>query len=414
MTMRRGFFLGSTAAALLILACQSAKQAPVETFKIKRGEFLTSITEAGELAAVNSQVINAPSIDWRFGTLKITRIINDGEEVDSGKVLVEFDKADVDKGIIDAKAELEIAQAELRKVQAQQASQIEGLEADLERTRLQHRISELNLEKAVYESEIRRKEIELELEKASISLQRAEKEIENQKLVNHEDISKLELQVRQVASRLQEAYGTLEKLTVKSPAPGIAIIERNRSSELKVAVDDQVFPGWPLISLPNLRLMKAEVPVNEIDIAKITPGQEARIRLDAFPDTSFHGTVTEMANLARTKDSTSKVKVFDVIVTLDENGVELMPGMTVSCEIIVSRLTDTLFVPLEALFSNESGRFVYAKKGGGFESRPVVTGEENQDFVVITEGIQEGDEVALNDPTIGQKSTEKKKEGPTS
>jgi HlyD family secretion protein len=414
MTMIKGYGFFPAVVTLLILACQSANQTPIETFKVKRGEFLTSITETGELAAVNSQMINAPSIDWRFGTLKVTKIVDDGEEVDSGKVLVEFDKADVEKGIIDTKAELEIAQAELRKVQAQQASQIEGLEADLERTRLQHRISELNLEKAVYESEIRRKEIELELEKASISLQKAEKEIENQKLVNREDISKLELQVRQAASRLQEAYATLEKLTVTSPAPGIAIIEENRATDLKVALDDQVFPGWPLISLPDLRLMKAEVPINEIDIAKIAVGQEAHIRLDAFPDTSFHGAVTEMANLARAKDSSSRVKVFDVVVTLDENGVELMPGMTVSCEIIISRLADTLFVPLEALFFNEGGRFVYVKKGGSFEPRPVVTGDENQDFVIITEGLKEGEEVALSDPTIGEKTKEKKKEGKAS
>lgn len=387
---------------LLLVACQSKPKTDIETYRVKRGDFMTGITETGELAAVNSQVINAPSIDWRFGLLKITKIVSDGQEVQTGDVLIEFDKADVEKAIIDAKAELEIAQAELRKLQAQQASQLEGLQADLERTRLQHRISELNLEKAVYESEIRRKEIELDLEKASISLQRAEKDIENQKLVNNEDYNKLLLQVRQVESRLQEAYGTLEKLTLKSPAPGIAIIERNRSTDIKVAVDDQVWPGWPLISLPDLRLMKAEVPINEIDIAKVAVGQEARIRLDAFPDTSFHGQVTEIANLARNKSSDSKVKVFDVVITLDEHGLQLMPGMTVSCEIIVSRLSNVLYVPLEAIFFKEGERFVYVKSGGAFEPRPVRTGEENADFVVITDGLKEGEQAALSDPTAVQ------------
>jgi len=404
---KRYLFLGLV---IFILSCHPDVKTTVETFKVKKAEFLTSVTETGELAAVQSEMIYAPSIDWRFGALKITKIVQDGEQVEPGDVLVEFDKADVEKGIIDAQAELDIALAELRKTEAQQASQIEGLEADLEQTKLQHRISELNLERAIYESEIRRKEIQLELDKASIQLNKAEKEIENQKRVNQQEINKVKLQIQQVASRLKEANNTLDRLTVKSPSQGIAIIERNRSSELKLAVDDQVFPGWPMISLPDLTLMKAEVPVNEVDIAKISLNQESKIRLDAFPDTSFNGRVTEIATLARDKDTDNKVKVFDIVATLDQTSVRLMPGMTVSCEIIVTRQPDMIFIPLDALFAQGTENFVYVKKGGGFDRRPVIIGDENVDFVVIREGLEEGDEVALSDPTLGDKEKGEKEE----
>ncbi len=395
---------------VVFFACQSENEFVIETYKVERGEFLSTVTETGELAAINSELISAPNIDWRFGDLKVVQIVEDGTQVQVGDTLVEFDKAQVEQAIIDAQAELEIAQAELRKTIAQQASQIEGLEADLEQTKLQHRISQLNLEKATYESEIRKQEIELELERAAISLERAEKEIQNQKAVNAEEISKLRLNINQVQSRIDEAMTTLKKMTVTSPSPGIAIIERNWATDQKIAVDDQLWEGFPMISLPDLSLMKAEVAVNEVDIAKIDTSLQAIIRMDSFPDTTFKGHVTEVATLARDKERDSNVKVFDVTVALDENSAQLMPGMTVSCQIIVDQLSDTLFVPLEALFQKNSQNIVYLKKGNHFEPQPVVIGEQNQDFVIIAKGVNEGDQVALIDPTLGQEEETQEEE----
>ncbi len=409
MLAKKGCFL-LFIAFITLLACQSKMEVNIETYTVNRGEFLATVTETGELAAVNSVMINAPSIDWRFGSLKITQLVDEGSQVQAGDTLVEFDRAEVEKGIVDAKAELEIAEAELRKTQAQQASQIEGLEADLERTKLQHRISQLNLEKAMYESDIRKQEIELELERAAISLEKAEKEIENQKAVNSEEISKLRLNINQVRSRLDEAYNTLAKMTVTSPSPGIAILEENWSTDQKIAVDDQLWDGWPMISLPDLSVMKAEIPVNEVDIAKIDTSLDAYIRMDAFPDTSFHGVVTEISTLARAKERGSSVKVFDVVVTLDETDATLMPGMTVSCIIVVDRIADAIFIPLEALFKKNGKNIVYVKKGSGFEARQVEIGQENQDFVIITQGLEEGDSIALIDPSISEETEESEEE----
>ena len=382
--------------------CQSKKDAIVETYDVKKNTFVSNVTETGELAAVNSEAISAPSISWRFGSLKITKLVEDGKQVEKGELLIEFDKAEVQKSIIDAKAELEIAKAELRKALASNISQIEELEADLESTTLQHRISELNLEKASYESEIRRKEIELNLEKSAISLRKAKQEIENQKKINHEEVSKLELKVKQVENKLEEANETLGKLSIFAPAPGIAIIKKSWMTDNKYQVDDQPFPGWPLIGLPDLNQIKASVQINEVDIAKIDTSQKAVIRLDAFPENSFRGKVTEIARLARNKERDSKVKIFDVVILLDETDKKLMPGMTVSCEIIISEIPDTLFIPLEALFKKNGNNIVYIKNDGGFETKQVSIGMENDDYVIITEGLTEGDKVALSDPTLHQ------------
>ncbi len=398
---------------IISLYCSSSPEFEIETFTVNKGEFLYSVTETGELEAVNSITISAPSLSWRFGGMKITNLVEDGSQVKEGDLICQFDMTEVIKALDDAKAELEIAKAELRKAQASNESRIQELEADYEKTRLQHEISKLNLEKATYEPEIRKKEIQLELDKAAISLEKAKQEIENQKSINQEDINKLELTKHQVETKLSEAQETMNKLNIYAPSPGIVIIERNRTTDEKFQVNDQVWRGRPFIKLPDLDLMQANVPINEVDIAKIDTLQEARIRMDAFPDSVFRGHVTDVATLARNKDRNSKVKVFDVYVQLDESNQNLMPGMTVSCEIIISRISDTIFIPIEALFSVDGQDIVYLQKGNSFKQQPVKIGDENDDFVIIHEGLKEGDKVALMDPEflLKEKKESKKTTG---
>lgn len=398
-----------SAILILIISCQSNRDGPVKVYTVTRGDFLNTITVTGELAAVNSKMINTPFLSWQIGIPKLTKIVTDGDHVERGQLVAQFDAAEIQRTITDAKSELEIARAELSKAQANQQSELEDLTADLEIAKLDYKISQLKLEQASFEAEINRKKIELDLEKSSIKLKQAQQEIEDRKSVNREEISKLELKVQQAQTKLTQAEETLKSLTVLAPSPGIAIIRTNFMTGNKFQVNDQPYPGWPLIGLPDLDSMQANVEINEVDIAKIDISQPARVRLDAYPDTSFKGHVTEIGTLARNKNQKSKVKVFDVVLRIDENDKKLMPGMTVSCEIIISRISDTLFVPLDALFSKDGNRIVYVQKRGNFEARKVTTGTESDNYVVIAHGLRAGDRVALSDPTVQRVETGKKK-----
>jgi multidrug efflux pump subunit AcrA (membrane-fusion protein) len=77
--------------------------------------------------------------------------------------------------------------------------------------------------------------------------------------------------------------------------------------------------------------------------------------------------------------------------------------MTVSCKIIVEKINDVLYIPLVALFNKDGDNVVYVKKSGGFEIQNVKVGSENDNFVVVLEGLKEGDEVALAEPPGGKK-----------
>jgi len=392
--------------ALLTLSggCKKKDVEQLPTAKVVRGTFFIDLYEEGEIGAVNSVNISSPSIPWRFGgNLKITQIIKDGQEVVAGETLVVFDPTEVQKGIIDSEESLEISLAELEKLHAQHQSDLEELNTSYEITKISLEISNIQFESASYESEIKKKEIQLNLEKAEIALAKAKEQIENRIKIQKEEIKQRNLSIEQSRLQLKEAKDALEKLTVKSPSPGIGIIDRNWNTGNKYQVGDQPWSGSLLIQLPDLSLLKATAKINEVDIAKITKGLEVQIKPDAFSDSIYKGTVSAVANLAVNKDNSSKIKVFPVEILLNETGKNLLPGMTVSCRIIIDKIDDVLFVPKEAIHLEGDKYFAYKKRGNVYEKIEVEVGVSNTDYIVITEGLKKDEEVALGDPSVNEK-----------
>lgn len=380
------------------LACSKKETQQVPTGKVAKGTFYIDIYEEGEIEAINAINISSPVISWRYGNLKITEIVKDGEEVQAGDTLIMFDPSDVQKGIVDAEGRLEISLAELEKMKAQQESDLEELKADYEVTRIAQEISKINLEAAGYESEIKKKEIKLNLDKADISLQRAKEQIDNRIKIQKEEIKQKNLSIEQDRSRLNEAHETLKRLSVITPSPGIAIISRNWSSGNKFQIGDQCWAGMPIIRLPDLSALKATVKINEVDIAKISKGLKVEIKPDAFSDSIFTGTVNSVANLAVNKEGSSKIKVFPVEIYVNSTNKNLLPGLTVSCRIIIDQIENVLYAPLDAVKNEGDKYFVYRKKGSGYEIVEVETGVSNSDFIIIQKGLEDGDEIALVDP----------------
>ena len=400
-------------AALLLLAvalggCNKKVAQTVPEAKVEQGTFYIDIYEEGEIEAINSINISSPSIPWRYGNLKISNIVNDGAEVKKGDTIVTFDPSEVRKAILDYEDRLVVSNAELEKLLAQNELTMEELNAEYEVTRISHEITRMQLESAAHESEIKRREIQLNLDKADISLTRAKEQIENRRKIQVEEVKQKRLSIRQDEERLEEAHQTLNKLYVVAPAPGIAIISRNWSTNNKFQLGDQCWSSQQLIQLPDLSTLKAKVNINEVDITKITKGLKVQIRPDAFSDSTFTGYVSTIANLAQNKDNKSSIKVFPVEIVINEYNKNLLPGLTVSCRIIVDEVPDVLYIPLEALHIEGDKSFVHKKTVGGYEKVEVQTGRTNSDYVIIESGLDKDDRVALIDPATLEKKEEKK------
>ncbi len=392
----------------LTTGCKKEEISEVAVGTTTRGTFYIDIHEEGEIETINSINLFSPNISWRYGNLKITQMVKDGQEVKVGDTVIVFDPSEVHKGIVEAEGRLEISKAELQKMEAQHQSEMEELKSNYEVTRISQEISKIRFESAEYESTIKKKEIQLNLEKADIALERVKEQIENRSKIQKEEIKQKILSIEQDKARLTEAHETLSKLYVVTPSPGIAIIARNWSSGNKFQIGDQCWSGFPLIQLPDLSALKATVKINEVDIAKITKGLKVEIKPDAFSDSIFTGSVGAIANLAINKDDKSKIKIFPVEILINETNEKLLPGLTVSCRLILDKIEDVLYVPLVAVLHEGDKSFVYKKNAGGFEKVEVETGAANSDFIIITKGLEEKDKIALTDPFVKEKEAGEK------
>jgi HlyD family secretion protein len=394
---------------IIMISCKGKKTTDVQVTPVKRGTFMEELTEQGSVRAVNSISVTAPTISYRYGSLKLAKIVEDGAEVEKGDTIMIFDPSEIKKAIIQAEQQLEIAKGEYEKLKSTQESEIEDLEADLELARISEEISRINFATSTYEPEATKKEIKLKLESATIALERAKEQIENKKVIHKEDLIQKSLAINQLTSTLADANSSMNSLFVVSPANGIAIKEQNWSTQQKWAVADQPFSGSKLIELPDLAEMRAEVKINEVDISKVLPGQRVEIRPDAYSDSVLTGKVETVANLAQNLDNKSKIKIFPVQIRIDGQSKTLLPGLTVSCRILVSEIHDVLFIPLESLFNEQGLDYVYLKSGSGFKRRDIKTGAINTDYAVVTEGLNENDLIALSDPFLNRKEVVEKK-----
>lgn len=385
---------------VILVSCNGKQTSDIQTATVKKGTFIEELTDQGTVEAVKSISVSAPTISYRYGALKIAKIVDDGKEVEKGDTIMIFDPSEIKRAIIQAEQQLEIAKAEYEKLASTQKSEIEDLEADLELAGISQEISKINAETSIYEPEVTQKEIKLKLESATIALNRAQEQIENKKIIHREDLLQKSLTIKQLTATLEDANNSMKKLFVVSPDKGITIKEENWNTGQKWALGDQPYSGSKLIELPDLSEMRAEVKINEVDVSKVIPGQRVEIRPDAYSDSIFTGKVEAVANLAQNLNYKSKIKIFPVQIRISGYSKTLLPGLTVSCKIIVNEIPDVLIIPLESLFREQGIEYVYLKSGSGFKRQDIKTGGINSDFAIVANGLNENDVIALSDPFL--------------
>ena len=193
-----------------------------------------------------------------------------------------------------------------------------------------------------------------------------------------------------------------EEFSIKAPADGMVIYARGW--EGKVEAGSRLRAWNPVVAeLPDLTEMISKTYVNEVDISKVSIGQDAYVSVDAFPDARYTGTVQQVANIGeqlRNYDT----KVFEVIVSVNEQDSILRPAMTTGIEVIISEYDSVNYIPLEALYK-DSVNYVFKKAGGKIIKQEVVTGPSNDLDIIIAGGLQKGEEVLLTKP---EKSDEMK------
>jgi HlyD family secretion protein len=382
----------------------SSVSSNIPTFTVKKDNFLVSLTESGEISAKKSISIAAPRVR---GGLKIIHLVPEGTYIKKGDVVAKFDPTDAMTKLREAEAQLEIAMSNKDKLMANQRSEIAKMESDLKSSELGFELSQLNMEQMKFEAEAKRREAELQHKKNELSYEQTKQSFASKKIIQQSELANIEVEIRQKKNELEKVQREVNALTLKAEAEGLVVYGTNWSNQgRKFQIGDQAWGGQSIINLPDLSIMESKTSVNEVDVSKVTVGQEVKIKLDAFQDTTFIGKISDVAKLGKEKDSKSKIKVFEIKVLIDGTSEILKPGMTTSNQILIKEVPDTIFIPQEAVFEKEGKFIVYLKDGSSYDEVEVTLGDKSEDHIIVKNGLSTGDIVALSDPYSDESNSE--------
>ena len=375
--------------------------AAVPTATVTRGEFRRTHVEAGKLRAARDEKVVSPRVR---GDLKIVHLWPDGEQVEAGDLILQFDRNWHGEEVKDKVSRLEQARADLAKFEAEQKRRRAELTMQVAQREAALELARISLDKSEYASAIEREEARIGVGQAERALKDARANLEAQEIVERVERSNMEIHIAHRQQSYDRAVNDYERLSVRATRPGLVVHEkiRKRGSRRreKVKEGDAVWSGMSLLALPELDSMQVVSQVGEMDVHSVGPGLAAVIRLEALPGPVFHGVVREVAPMAAEKEGAPNVQVFEMIVDITEQDDRLFPGMSASVEVILETRPDVLTLPLDAVHPRGEGTIVWRRGAGGFEAVEVTAGEANGLRIVIEEGLQEGDVVALRDPGL--------------
>ncbi len=235
-----------------------------------------------------------------------------------------------------------------------------------------------------------------------------------------------------------QARDQLSKTTIYSPIDGTVTILNSKLGERVVATNQ--FAGTEVMRVADLGHMEARVDVNENDVVNVKVGDKANVKIDAYSDRKFHGTVYQIANTGKTTGAGTQEEVtnFEVKIRIDDHDVTLKPGCSCPADIETNMVKDVVAVPMQSVTirtgdsnlspeeiekrkekvaardkgdnnaeltndrqekaaqraeSEKLAKVVFLKKGSKAQLVKVTTGIADDTYMEIKTGIQPGDEV---------------------
>jgi HlyD family secretion protein len=378
----------------------SSRKAQAEnlTKKVEKGTFEIYVSATGELSAKNSEEIKGPTglRNAQIWQVTIMDMVDEGTILKAGDYVATLDRTDLETKLKDAQSEIDKIQTQLEQAKIDTAIELRGIRDNVVNLHFSMEDKKLEVEQSIYEPKNTIHRAEIELEKAARDLEQLKKKYELTQTKSKAQISEILTSLRQQQNKLDQFTELSSQFTVKAPKDGMVIYSRNWRG--KTGPGSQI-DTWNAVvaELPDLSIMNSKTYVNEVDISKVQKGQEVQVKVDAFPDKEYSGTVIQVANVGeqlRGYDS----KVFEVSVQINEMDSVLRPVMTTSNKIKTYTYQDVLHIPIEALF-NDSLSYVFLKQKGGMVKKEVIAGETNDDEIIIENGLAENDEVLLTIPS---------------
>jgi HlyD family secretion protein len=267
--------------------------------------------------------------------------VNEGDKVTKGQFLLQIDPKSLRTRVDSGEASLQVAAASLE----QMRQSIETARVQLEQAR-----QNLKRQQDLWSRQLVTREA---LEKAENDFKSAESSLqEREKTAKAQDS-----RIMQERATLESARYDLSKVRMESPIDGI-VTRRNIQQGETAVIGTMNNPGTVLLALADMSVIQAEVEVDETNIPNVRLGQTAKITIDAIPDRTFRGHVTEIANSPIQPTTTgaaagTQATNFKVVVVADEEIPEVRPGFTCTADITTATRQHVTAVPIPAVAVRE-------------------------------------------------------------
>ncbi|HEY1242049.1 MAG TPA: HlyD family efflux transporter periplasmic adaptor subunit [Bryobacteraceae bacterium] len=395
---------------------------PVPTLVVGMGNLQDTIRIAGTVAAERYASVMAPRIQGNRGNynrggqggnggngnnndfnLLITKLAEPGSWVEPGQVVAEFDTEAQRTRLDDYKDSVVQLDANITRLKANLAASKESLTQQVRSAKANWDKAVLDLQTAPIRSAIDAEKYKIAVEEAKEAYAELVKQAQLQDVSQTAQIKASEFDRDQSKIELQRAEANIERMTMKSPIRGIAVLQTlfRQGQMAQVRMGDQVNPGQTFLSIVDPSSMVINATVNQVDAEKIRLGQKAHIRLDAYPDIELPGTVAGIGAMSKTSNVRgSYVSEIPVRIKIEQAKVDsrIIPDLTASAEVVVESVQDTVTMSRAAVFEDDGKTFVFLQDPTGWVRRPVDLGLKSNTAVAVRSGLKKGDVVALQRP----------------
>ncbi|MCP4657811.1 MAG: HlyD family efflux transporter periplasmic adaptor subunit [bacterium] len=390
-------------AALTLAACGPRDEIP--TFRVERRAFDHRVTAEGILKAAKVTSLTVPTeVEV---VVRLAWLAPGGQVVEAGDVVARFDPSEMEVSLVEGRLDLDSAGVEVDKTRLESDRKVAdfGTRVEVAELELDHAKRYQKIDEGAYS---RRDIIEsaIDAELAGERQMHAAGSRRTQQSLARTELDLLAIKQRQAQLKIDQAQSALEALEVRAPHGGLLTLVRDWRGD-PIEIGSEMWRGQTVAEIPDLSVMEAEVFVLEADAGGLETGKPATVVIEAHPDIVYPATISRIDAVAKPRFRGSPVQFFGVTLEFGKTGAIMKPGQRVRATLELAELEDTLVVPRQAVFQHDGHGRVYLRDGGGYAPRRVETGASSMGLMVVTDGLAEGDVVALRLPANGDALEEK-------
>jgi HlyD family secretion protein len=389
LSRRVWLLLGATALIVIALLYLNSRR-PVQRVSVVQvvlGNLSSSITTNGKVEPITPYALRA-KFDGFVGHVSAV----EGQTVKAGQLLLVLNDEDVQAQLDQAKAQLASEEDDLRDAEGGgRSDQVARLAGDLhtaeaQRNLLQQKndaLAKLVPEKAATPEELQTNQADLEHANAQVEqAQKAKQEFERQVQSDRERLTLLVAHSRAEVTTLQDKVNSAR---VVAPVSGTLY-------SLPAHERDFVHVGDLLANVADLTRVRVRAYVDEPELGQLMPNQEVDVTWSALPERTWTGRTESIPRQVVPRGARN---VGEVLCSVSNDKMELIPDTTVDVRIKLSERSNVLIVPRGAVQIDGVHRYIYLVTGGRLRRREIRAGLSNATQFEVLFGTQVGDKVAL-------------------